>query len=184
MKYIPCIFCFLALVIMGSAPLRAAPAKNASSKSQAPIAIDADSLEVIQSQNKAIFKGNVVAKQADMTLRSAVMTVFYGTKKQGTESALGSLTRIEVEGNVSLVTATESATGEHGVYDAVKNKVFLSDNVVLKRAGNVLNGSALEYNVNTGSSMLSGGASGKAPQTSTVPAKTRVRGLFVPEGKE
>ena len=73
---------------------------SAQATDEAPIAIDADSLEVIQSENKAIFKGNVVAKQADMTLRARQMVVFYGQREQAKDSAMGSLSRIEVDGNV------------------------------------------------------------------------------------
>jgi lipopolysaccharide export system protein LptA len=151
-------------------------------KGDAPIAIDADNLEVIQSESKAIFSGNVVAKQDSMTLKSATMTVHYGAKPAGSTAAFGSLSKIEVVGNVSLVTPTESATSQRGLYDAVANKVFLMGKVVLKRGGNVLNGSKLEYNLTSGTSMLTGGVSGSgAPDSS---GTGRVRGLFIPEQKK
>jgi lipopolysaccharide export system protein LptA len=153
-------------------------------KGDAPIAIDADNLEVIQSDSKAIFSGNVVAKQDKMTLKSASMTVFYGAKPAGSTAAFGSLSKIEVVGNVSLVTPTESATANRGLYDATTNKVFLTGNVVLKRGGNVLNGSKLEYNLTSGSSLLSGGVSGIGVPNTDGNSTGRVRGLFIPEQKK
>ncbi len=189
MKFFRLCVLSLAALWIGAASSCAASAKKGAGADQAPIAIDADSLEVIQSRNQAIFKGNVIAKQGDMTLRSNVMTVFYNAKKPAASpanaSALGSLSKIEVDGNVSLITATESATASHGRYDAVKNKVFLSEHVVLKRGGNVLNGSALEYDVVSGSSLLSGSAPAAAAKAGAPAATgTRVRGLFVPETKK
>jgi lipopolysaccharide export system protein LptA len=175
---------FIIIVLLSVALFGTSSSSHAKPKiGNAPIAIDADSLEVIQNENKAIFKGNVVAKQSNMTLRSQQMTVFYGQEKAGTLEAMGSLSRIEVNGNVSLVTPTESATSNYGLYDAVRDKVFLTGSVVLKRGGNVLNGSQLEYNLATGSSMLSGGASANTPPLDGEKGG-RVRGLFVPDKKE
>ncbi len=145
---------------------------------KAPIAIDANALEVIQSKRKAIFTGEVIAKQGDMTLYSDTMTVFYNEASKGGASAMGALSRIEVIGNVRMKTPDESATGNKGVYDAEKNKVFLFGDVVLKRGNNVLNGSQLEYNLESGTSLLTGGVKGTAKSSGG-----RVRGIFVPNGE-
>lgn len=142
---------------------------------KAPIAIDADTLEVIQSKRQAIFNGDVVAKQGDMTLFSDKMIVYYNQSKENNDSAMGALSRIEVAGNVRMKTSDESAKGNKGLYDAERNKVFLFGNVVLKRGSNVLNGSQLEYNLQSGTSLLTGGVKGTAKSSSG-----RVRGIFVP----
>lgn len=149
--------------------------------SKQPIAIDADSLEVIQSERKAIFKGDVKAVQGAMELQSRQMTVFYSDNKaeQSTVSAMGALSRIEVDGDVRMKTKGESAIASRGIYDAAQDKVFLFGNVVLRRGNNVLNGSKLEYSLKTGGSVLSGGTGGNTPQSSG----GRVRGVFVPNEK-
>ncbi len=168
----PVIVCML--WIMGSVA-------SAATVSDAPIAIDADTLEVIQSERRAVFDGNVVAKQAEMTLRSGRMIVYYGDsgKQTDTVSSLGSLSRIDVERNVHLKTPGESAQADRGVYDALRDKIFLYGNVVLRRGNNVLRGTKLEYHLKTGSSVLSGGASGQVPTSSG-----RVQGVFVPNQDE
>jgi lipopolysaccharide export system protein LptA len=163
--------------MMSAALMMPAPAASLGTE-KTPIAIDADSLEVIQDQRKAIFKGNVLAKQADMVIRSQKMTVYYdAVKKENANTGMGALSRIEVEGSVHLVTSTESADADRGIYDAVREKVFLYGRVVLKRGENILNGAALEYNMATGSSLLTGGEGGTTPQSSG----GRVRGIFVPK---
>jgi lipopolysaccharide export system protein LptA len=43
----------------------------------APMDVEADTLDVLDASNKAIFRGNVVAKQGELTLRTAELTAFY-----------------------------------------------------------------------------------------------------------
>jgi lipopolysaccharide export system protein LptA len=45
--------------------------------SKEPIKIDADKLDVLDKENRAVFTGNVVAVQGETTVRCTVMTVFY-----------------------------------------------------------------------------------------------------------
>ncbi len=175
MILIRCIVLFCCLCI-ASLSTKAVPLQ-----SDSPISIDADMLEVLQQESKAIFRGNVVAKQADMTLKSQKMTVYYDQQSEkSSQSALGALSRIDVEGKVQLVTPEESATAQSGRYDAVKDKVFLFGSVLLRRGNNVLNGSRLVYDMTTGKSLLSSATAngGEAPASS---GANRVRGIFVPD---
>ena len=167
--------CWL-LVVCCSAAI-AAPLFN-SGNSKAPIDISADSLEVLQNQKKAIFSGNVIAKQSDMTLKASKMTVYYSAK----DTTGKGISKIDVEGNVFLATAKETARGASGVYDVVNDFVTLNGNVVLTRDNNVLKGNKLEYDIKNGRSKLSGGTS---TTTNSGTSKTggRVQGLFIPEGK-
>ncbi len=152
----------------------------------APISVDAESLEVIQNENKAIFTGDVVAKQGNMVLKAAKMIINYekqsnGAGKDVEQSSMGALNNIEVIGNVHMLTPTETADAERGLYDAVRKKIFLYGNVVLKREQNVLNGSALQYDMVTGSSILTGGVSQNGDGKAVKPQ--RVRGIFVPKAQ-
>ncbi len=146
-----------------------------------PIEINADSLEVLQEQNLAVFRGNVLAVQGETRLKSEVMTVYY-KKKDGTtntDPTQSTVERIEVEGAVVLATPEETASGDRGVYDVSRKQVRLLSNVVLTRGKNVLKGDSLVYDFATGKSVIN------APQHT--PAGTsgggggRVRALFVPE---
>ena len=140
--------------------------------SDAPIEIASDNLEVLQDQNKAIFTGNVVAKQGTTTMTSASMTVFYAgsgeSAGEGETSAGQGITRIEASGNVVFVTPQETAQGDTAIYNVATKTIDLVGNVVLTREENILKGSALNYNMLTKRSVLSAGNTG------------RVRGLFVP----
>lgn len=135
---------------------------------KAPIEIDADALEVLQNDNKAIFSGNVIAKQATMELKADTMTVFYSEAG----AAENGIKKIEVDGNVFLSTPTETASGQRGVYDTLGEVVTLSGGVVLTRGQNILKGSALRFDIAQGTSKLIKSNDG---------SNGRVRGLFVPQ---
>lgn len=142
-----------------------------------PITIDADSLEVLQQEQRAVFRGNVVATQGDVRLKADAMTVHYSGGAAG-ESSAGTgnnISRIEVVGNAFLATPSETAKGDKGVYDVSKKVIRLMGNVVLTRGQNVLKGSAAEYNLSTGKSLMTGGVSAIEGKNGG-----RVRGLFVP----
>ncbi len=164
-------------------------------KSKGPIEINADALEVLQAEHKAIFTGRVVAVQGDVKLTSEKMTVFYkgnpaggadkADKKEAKPAAAtekNSIEKIIVEKNVFLSTPEETASGDNGIYDVEHHKIFLNDNVVLTKDKNVLKGEHLVYDFETGKSSMN------APNGTIAEGagnkKTRVKALFVPSGDE
>jgi lipopolysaccharide export system protein LptA len=157
-------------------------------KSNAPIEITSDALQVLQQSNKAIFTGHVVAVQGDVRIKSEKMTVFYkGQESTKTDKKSvspmpekNSIEKIVVENNVFLSTPEETAKGDNGLYDVMGNKVYLNGNVVLTRDKNVLKGDKLVYDFKTGKSELNAGSAaeggiGVKPQ--------RVKALFIPDDK-
>ena len=144
-------------------PRRRDPAGNAGQA----IEITADTLEVRQSENVAVFAGAVNAIQGDMVLNADVLTVYY-REAQGGQGNLG-VSRIEAEGNVVVSSPQETAQGERGVYDVEQARIDLAGAVVLNSGNNVIQGETLTMDLATGVSKVSGAASG------------RVTGLFVPD---
>jgi lipopolysaccharide export system protein LptA len=152
--------------------------------SNAPIEINADRLEVVQPEQKAIFSGNVEATQGKIKLNSDRMTVFYRPAGEG--GGQSGVSRIEVAGNVKMNTPTEFASGDRGVYNVDNKQILVFGNVLLRRDKNVLNGDRLEYNLQTGRSLLTSGDTG-APVGATTGATSgggRVKGVFIPKAKE
>jgi len=166
------------------------PMANSKYNTKLPIEISSDTLEVLQQENKAIFKGNVIAVQGQMRLKSDVMIVHYRQQDNKnaapkpaeppqapkTQGEMGAISLIEVEGHVFVASPEESAQGDKGDYNVDDKTIHLfGDNVVLTREKNILRGTALEYNLATGRSVLTNGSkvvSGKNDG--------RVRGVFVP----
>lgn len=176
MRFIVLLVC-LTLWLIASAATAQTVADLDSDK---PIEITADTLEVLQENQKAIFSGNVLAKQGNVSLRSSKMTVFYRQSDQA-EGQMGAVSRIDVDGNVMMATPEESAKAQKGIYNVDEERILLKQDVVLTRGENVLKGEQLDYNLKTGKSLLTGGVSGKDNGSGS---KTggRVKGIFLPKG--
>ena len=101
---------FLTIILLLIASQAFAASGLPSMNSKAPISIDADSLEVLQKDQVALFSGNVVATQADTQIRANTMKVFYGTG-QSSDSNAPKISKIEVNGNVLIKTKAETAQG-------------------------------------------------------------------------
>ncbi len=167
------------------APIGTAWAQPALMDSSQPIEITADELEVFQDKQQAIFTGQVEAIQGKITLNSDKMVVHYASQKTGGSSEGGGnqISRIEVEGNVFLKTAEETARGAKGFYDVDAKLVRLLGNVVLTKQKNEIRGDALEYHLDTGRSKIIA-LPAKTPASAggeDAPKKGRVRGVFIPQ---
>jgi len=166
-------FATIALLSISTAAFAAQGLPEMNSK--APISIDADSLEVLQKDQVALFSGNVIATQADTQIRAGSMKVFYGgAKAASAESTAPKISKIEVNGNVFIQTKAETAQGDHGVYDVVNGMVTLTGDVALTKDKNIVKGGSLLIDMNKGTSKIvnESGANGSGG---------RVRGLFTPQ---
>ncbi|MEM6904717.1 MAG: lipopolysaccharide transport periplasmic protein LptA [Pseudomonadota bacterium] len=116
--------------------------------SSAPIEITADSLEVRQADQIAVFDGNVVAGQG--TLRLTADRVEALLKPEDERDETGAIERIDATGNVFLSNGAETAQGATGTYNVRTGIVTMDGNVVLTQGGNAISGSALRIDLNTG----------------------------------
>ena len=134
------------------------------------IEITADTLEVRQSENVAIFEGSVNAVQGTLVLNADMLIVYY-REVEGGQGNLG-VSRIDAEGNVVISSPEETAKGERGVYNLDEGRIDLAGGVVLSSGNNVVQGEALTMDLESGVSRVSGAGG------------TRVQGLFVAEEEE
>lgn len=142
-----------------------------------PIEITADTLEVVQADQVAIFTGNVDAVQGDLVLRADKLRVHYRGEQGGqTAGDTGSIRRIEATGNVFLSSPRETAEGDVGVYDVASSSMTLDGTVVLTRDENVIHGRHLEIDLVTGRARVTGAGT----ETAGAEAGERVRAIFTP----
>jgi lipopolysaccharide export system protein LptA len=144
-----------------------------------PIEITADSLEVVQDRKIATFTGNVDAVQGDLVLSADQLRVHYGDDANAAPGppGMGSIRRIEADGNVFLSSPRETAQGDAGVYDVASNRLTLEGAVVLTQEENVIRGQRLEIDLVSGRSQVFAAV----PSTEGGTAPQRVRALFTPE---
>lgn len=164
--------------------------------SKEPIKIDADKLDVLDKENKAVFTGNVVAVQGETTVRCSMMTVLYegrGGAQGGAAAARpaaapagqppaggaapgqandSSIKRILCKGPVTVVSKTQAATSDNAEFDRANNVVIMTGNVALNDGPNITRGEKLTYNTVTGIANVETRKGG------------RVQGFFVPNAAE
>lgn len=141
-----------------------------------PIEITADSLEVQQANQQAIFEGNVQVVQGEIRMRSNKLVVHYSEKNQSGNGDPTNIRQIDATGDVFLSSPRETAQGDKGVYDVTNKQIDLQGNVVLTQGQNVLRGNNLTLDLVSGKSRVEGGGA-------TDGNKGRVKGIFVPEKK-
>ncbi len=142
--------------------------------SNAPIDISSDRIEVQDRADRAIWVGHVHVVQGDMVMDSARMTVAY--RKATTPGADPEIQRIDASGGVTVVTPSERATGNFGIYDLDKRVITLIGGVTLVRATNTVKGARLVIDMNSGKATVDGSAVGGGAGTTS--SSGRVTGHF------
>lgn len=161
----------------------------------APVQIEAATLEVHDKSKTATFSGNVQVVQGDTTMRCRSLVVFYGqevgigevvgesTTGTAAKSQLGgtkgaqNIRRIEARGSVTVLTKDQSASGDLGIYDLKTKTITLSGNVVVSQGQNVIHGERVVVDTETGNARVESGSSGAGASAGS---GGRVRALIQP----
>jgi lipopolysaccharide export system protein LptA len=161
-------FLLLAPLLLAVAPAAGQQSGGRTSfSSNSPVDVEADRIEVQDRADRAIFSGSVVARQGNMTINSARLTVIY-TNTSGVD-----VQRLEATGGVTLRTPSETARGNVGLYDVDRRLVTLIGDVHLTQGQNRVQGGRLTLDLNSHRAVLTGGA-GQAGQGGRVSGRFTV----------
>jgi lipopolysaccharide export system protein LptA len=138
----------------------------------APIDVDAARIEIQDNANQAVFSGAVVIRQGKLTLKADTVKILYSRKGDASPE----MQRLDARGNVQLVSPSERATANTGIYDVPARIITLIGNVTLDRGGSKLKGERLVLNLVTGQTSFDGRGGGTAGRPGTSPG--RVTGTF------
>ena len=180
----------LLILILASAPaLAAAPAPSSAPSSppaaspllskhdpNAPINISADKFMADSNAKTGTWTGNVVVVQSDMRMRANSVRLNVTGKDNKPD-------KIFASGNVVVDSPNSgTVTGDNGVYDVVGHTVTMTGKVVLTKDKDVMRGTQLTVNLDTGRATLGAGKSPGSPNTteSSVQSGGRVQGIFTP----
>lgn len=130
--------------------------------------ISADSLEVKQKDNIAVFQNNVLVTQKDMKLTADRITVFYEDGEKGEKSS--HISRMDASGTVVLTSPTEEIHSSWGIYDLAQKIITLGGNVTLKGGDGVIKGKRLQLNLQTGIISIEGSGNGRVSGKFTPPS--------------
>lgn len=142
--------------------------------SNAPIDFDARSFQLDDKAGRALLSGDVVVKQADMTLRAARVTIAYsGSAAGGSPQA----SRVDATGGVTVTRPNQTARSSYAVYDVGGRIITMIGNVTLQQAGsNVANAAGPRLTINLDTSRATFGGAPANPATRN--SGGRVTGRF------
>ncbi|HKD47937.1 MAG TPA: LptA/OstA family protein [Rhizomicrobium sp.] len=180
----------LLILILATAPaLAAAPASSSAASSSpaaapllskhdpnAPINISADKFMADSNAKTGTWTGNVVVIQSDMRMRANSVRLNVTGKDDKPD-------KIFASGNVVVDSPNSgTVTGDNGVYDVVGHTVTMTGKVVLTKDKDVMRGTQLTVNLDTGKATLGAGKAPGGPNTTESSAQTggRVQGIFTP----
>lgn len=126
----------------------------------APVNIEAARLDVDDGSKRAIFTGNVRAVQGDFNLKANELTATYtgsaglGGDDSGKQAA-AQLSHIRARNKVELTSKDgQRAMGDWADFDPKANTATLGGNVVLSQGDNIVRGTKLVIDMNTGESVI------------------------------
>jgi lipopolysaccharide export system protein LptA len=167
----------LMFLLAATPALAAAPAASpllSKHDANAPINISADKFVADNDAKTGTWTGNVVVIQADMRMRANSVRLNVTGKESKPD-------KIFASGNVVVDSPNSgTVTGDDGVYDVVAHTVTMTGKqVVLTKEKDVMRGTMLTVNLDTGKAVL---GAGKAPGQPNAPASAsgRVQGIFTP----
>jgi lipopolysaccharide export system protein LptA len=127
-----------------------------------PIQIESDKLEVRETENVAVFSGNVSVTQGTTLMKSGRMIVYYAKDGGSVATGSASIDKLEVDGKVYVKSDNQIATGDKGVFDMKTETLVLSGKeVVLSEGDNVLVGCKLTVQMRNGKAHVEGCKSGE-----------------------
>jgi lipopolysaccharide export system protein LptA len=144
--------------------------------SDAPINISADKFMADSNAKTGTWTGNVIVIQSDMRMRSNSMRLNFTNDNKPD--------KIFASGNVVVDSPNSgTVTGDDGVYDVTAHTVTMTGKqVVLTKQKDVMRGTMLTVNLDTGKAILGAGKVPGSPNTPESGGATggRVQGVFTP----
>jgi len=142
---------------------------------RAPVDIDSDTVEADQKQNIVVFKGNVVAKQEDVTVYCNVLSVHYDadTKK---------IKEIVATDNVKIVQLERRATSQKATFYQDENKIVLDGDAVVREGDNVIRGERVVHYMDEERSIVEG-TKGSRVSTTITPSQKEQGEARKPKGE-
>ena len=141
-------------------------------ESNAPINISADKFVADSNAKTGVWTGNVIVIQGDMRMRANSVRLNVVGKENKPDKILANGSVVVDSPNSGTV------TGDNGVYDVVAHTVTMTGKVVLTKQKDVMRGSQLTVNLDSGVATLGGG--GKPAGTPASQSGGRVQGIFTP----
>lgn len=136
--------------------------------SNAPIDVSADHSELQDRANRAVFSGNVLVRQAEMTVAAARATLAYtGSVVDGNPQ----ISRLDAAGDVVITRPDQSARCAFAVYDLNSRTILLLGGVVLTQGTNVTRGERITLDLDAHNARVDAAPGGRVTGRFSVPKR-------------
>ena len=171
------------LLLTGAVTI-AAPAAAQFAAGGGPIDVTANELELVDAQHLAIWRGDVESMQGRNRMRADVLNIYFAGTSSSAGAAKGSggvapgrnwgkVQRVTAEGNVFYISPTQTARGDHGLYEQGSDSITITGDVIVVQGQSVVHGDKLLIDLKTNRATMVSDARGTG-------AHGRVRGIFYP----
>lgn len=157
----------LALLMHSAAPAQIIQNHN----SNAPVTFDAGRIELQDRSDRVLLSGNVVVRQAGLTLRAARLTAAYSNSQNI------DVNRLDALGGVTITKADLRTKSDAAIYDLDRNIITLIGNVSVTQGTNKINGGRIIIDLTQNRTSVEAGTSasgqkGRVSGTFTVPQRS------------
>lgn len=156
---------FLFFLILCWAPVSYGATELPEPAGRGPIDVTADRLDVDEQNGTAVFIGQVVATQGDMTVYADKLVVRRDQKTEQVE-------KIEASGGVRVVQQDRIATAQQAVFYQLEEKLILNGAAEIRQGQNMVSGEEIVFFLKDNRSLVKSGEDG------------RVRAVFFPEQEQ
>jgi lipopolysaccharide export system protein LptA len=146
------VLCLVAILAGGAAAQERAGG-SARELGSRPIDVTADSLSADSTRNTVTFEGNVVARQADVTLYADRIQADYSREAEAID-------RIEAVGNVRFVQEGREARSPRATFHNLEQRVVLSGGATLRQGQNTVQGETVTIFLRENRSVVTGSKDG------------------------
>lgn len=115
-----------------------------------PIFITSNWMEADRKKNTITYKGQVVAIQADMTMRSEILTAYYDPYMKQLKEAIA-------EGKVQVVQRDKVARGAKAVFNGKAQTITLTGSPVVRQGNSEVTGSRIIFFIEEDRAVVEGG---------------------------
>lgn len=145
------------IAYLSAVPLCLLAAKSPPQENTETLNLEAGHVELLDKSQKAIFTGNVRAKQGEMTITASAATVTY-TGNVLTSGKNLELKRVVANGHVLIKRPSETATGNWAIYNLDNRSIILIGDVTLQRPTGFVSGGRLSINLDTNLAVMNSSA--------------------------
>ena len=119
--------------------------------SKEPISIEADNLEVLDGEARAIFEGNVNVRQGGSLIVTGRLVVHY---LKGGGGGQNDIERLDLSGGLVVTSDDNTISAEEGTYMVTTEDITLTGDVVVSQGESIAKGCTLIANMKTNRARL------------------------------